>query len=362
MMKPVHHAKTSLEAGTYVKDGTMCHNDEWMCFSTTQDALKLYDCRRLTPIRDVPGHNATITDVVANAGTQLLYSSQEDTGVMMTDLRMKEPAHFLTELQGAGKLCFSIDVSPSGDTLAVAAGDDIHLVDTKTWSSRRVLDGVHTDDVTKVRYFGESLLCTGGEDMMINFFDTKRKANDILLSSIHAGECVNKASFVPELSAVCATGTCENAYVMPFPPALAATPKVVPDFPNEVKIPRGGYTEYLIDWVVLGGVLHLVSSMHPDEDDAEVTDTEMPPAAISVRPFDPVSRRVASAEEAMPMEPFHRGTVRVAMAAGGTRLITAGEDGAVAIWDAAGAGGFDAKEGGGKERATGAEHSAGKPY
>lgn len=361
-MKPVKTVRLATRDGVYVVEGCPTRGGEWLALATSAKGIHLYDTAKLNYVRDLEGHNAPVTDLQACDATGLLYSSQSDTGVMISDLRTQKPAHYLTELQGTGASCASIAVNSSGTIIAVAADRLVHLVDARTWNSAKVLE-LHTDEVSKLRFVGDNILVSSGEDFMTNFSDVRRPDKDVLLTTSHLGECLTRISyFAPGTAAggangvVCGVGSVENAYVFPLPTDLAALPPTGDvDFPMEKKIERTDFETYRVDFVSAGEYgLTLLTGKHswavaaggdaqpagdgdgvdaPQGNDA-YDESLGPPLPLTVNPYP-----AGPAGSALPfLGAVHRGVVRFACNVGDvTRssgaFVTAGEDGVVALWD-----------------------------
>ena len=359
-MKPVKTVRLATRDGVYVVEGCCTRGGEWLALATSARGIHLYDSSRLSYVRDMEGHNSTVTDLQACAATGLLYSSQDDTGVMISDLRTQKPAHYLTELQGSGSTCSSIAVNESGTAIAVAADKMIHLVDTRTWTSSKMLE-LHTDEVTKLRFIGDSVLVSSGEDFMVNFSDVRRADKDVLLTTSHLGECLTRISyFAPGTAAggpngvVGGIGSVENAYVFPLPTDLSSLPpKGEVDFPIEKKLERTDFETYRVDFVSAGDYgLSLLTGTHhwaveatpeakPEGDgvdapaDAAGYDESLgAPLPLAMHPYPgPPPGAVLPQLGAV-----HRGVVRFACNVGDAArrtgaFVTAGEDGVVALWD-----------------------------
>lgn len=321
-MKPIHVLKTSLAEGTYVLHGdTADIGSQQLVVATSGQILKQYDCRQFSHVRDMSGHTDAITDVVCHGS--MVVSSQMDTGVMITDLRQQRPAHFLTELQGEGMECNSVSVSPSGNVVGVAAGSNIHLVDTRTWTASRVLKEAHCGDVTRMRHVTEQLIVSGGEDQMINFSDCMVPEKEMLRCAVNCGECLNRITVMPDVGRVGAAGSCETAYLFELP-----RDPHTEDFPTERTLRRGeNFAQYVVDWVSTGGDSYLITGHNSafDCDDENATAHAQP---LSVRQVPPPVAGAQSFE----LAPVHVDMVRLALTIGQSRLITAGDDGTIAVW------------------------------
>lgn len=302
-MQLVHSVKVSYEVGCYVLDGVVAKQGSLLCFSNSNQLLKCYDSNTAAYLFDITGHTAPITDVVCDSqdGTMLV-SSQLDTGVMISDLRIAQPVHYLTELQGFDLEAYSVSINPSGTVLAVAAGADIHLVDVRTWHSTRSIENLHVDTITRVRFFGEAQLCTAGEDQLVNFLDVTESEDDMMLSVINVEEAVNKIGWFPSHGVITLAGTMENGYVCPL------------SFEKECKISRPSSSAYIVDFINCNGQLCLVGGTHGEEGVG-------PLSVVAV----PEVQTIASLPGA------HSDVVRVALNVGDT-IVTAGEDGLLAFW------------------------------
>jgi WD40 repeat protein len=331
-MRPTHVLKTSLASGTYVLDGTIAGDvggPPQLIVSTSERICKQYDTRRFSHVRDITGHTDRITDVMGQGN--VLVTSQEDTGVMITDLRMAQPAHFLTELRGEGLVCNTVSISPSFQNIAVAAGGNVHIVDPRTWSGVRVVNEVHCGDVTKMRHVTDTLIASGGEDNMINFFDTEAQEADMLRCTVSCGESLNRITVMADLGLVGVSGSCEGAYLFKVP----ANP-VVEDFPTEHTIKRGeDFARYMVDWVSIRGQAYLITGHNSafDMDDATAESLGPAPQPLTVR-VEPPNHSADPASSSFQLTPVHSDVVRMALVVGSSdRLVTAGEDGTIAVWN-----------------------------
>lgn len=305
-MRLLQTVQTSYDEGSYVMDGCLCNGGSSLALSISNYSIRLYDTNTTAFQLDLKEHTTRITDVVCTpAQPSMLYSSQEDTGVMISDVRQGKAVRFLTEMCSSGLMCNSVGVSPSGGFLAVGTGGDVQIVDTRTWCSVRAVETMHLDDVTRVRFLDEHIICSAGEDQMINFISTAPNVveDDMLLQATNCREVITKMTCFPELSAITMIGSCENSYVFPYD--LEQT---------EVRYPRPDFSTYLVDWAVVGGQLQLISGVRDDEGNA---------GPLSVLTW---------STKAPTVLPFvHKELARVAIGFG-DRLITGGEDGLLAFW------------------------------
>ena len=244
MLAPTSVVSVSLQSGTYITDGILIPSSNLLAFATSNDIIKLYNAATGSFVRVIRDHNGQITDMaqfgVPNQ-TSVLVSSQRDTGILITDLRQPtEKPQYLTELQGSGKECFGIAVSPSGNQFALSAGSDIHVLDPRmNFRSLRHIPDMHTDVITKIRYVSENIICSGGEDMMLNIIDVAAKTEgDLLVSSISWGEAPNRLNVIGNRF-ITATGTMEGSIVQPIPQNVNFDNELQnADWPLELNIPR----------------------------------------------------------------------------------------------------------------------------
>ncbi|CAD2216131.1 hypothetical protein ADEAN_000359200 [Angomonas deanei] len=175
-------------------------------------------------------------------------------------------------------LCNALAVSPKGDQLAVSYGSDVVILDLPTLLSNanhhhnsnvvvHYINGLHTEEITKLLFLQPSeqnnnpyILCTCGEDLMINFISTLKGTvdDDVIISGSRTGEgdVATKLHFwqlqnnnnnnnnnnVP-FQFFSMIGTCENGYVFPAN---------MPTFEEKEFIyKRPDYDTYLIDFFVL---------------------------------------------------------------------------------------------------------------
>ena len=344
MLHLQHKVKVSFDTSdsVYLMDGILCNGEKSLALTSSSNLIKIFDVNNAGFQQDIKGHTQPITDIVASQSSpNILYSIQNDTGVMITDLRVGKAIHFLTELTSSGKPGFSVAASPSDTTIAVGAAGDINIIDTRNWNSVRLIDDIHADDVTRIRYCGsDQHLCTAGEDQMINIIDQAAQEDDLMQTVINCGESCNKMRYFSEVNMVGVTGTCENAYLVPAQPEA-----------NEVKFDRRDPGSYVVDFVPFNGSLCLLVGRHAEEDSTTVGPLELLDTQGG--------RSLGSIDKA------HKDVVRVALsvhptghsvalnqnqqaqtaggngndgAMGGTgpssRLITAGEDGIIAWWSA----------------------------
>lgn len=334
-MKLIQTIQTTTEPETYVINGCLASGGAAVALSLSNNLIRLYDARSTAFIHQLSDHTDIITDLVSSpAQPQLLFSSQEDGGVMVTDLRQGKPAHFITDACGTGIACCSLSLSPSGSSLVVAKTGDLDIYDSRTWTPVRRVEQMHWDEITRVRHLDEHVICSAGEDLMINYIDTAATTleDDILLQATHCGEVITRMSCMHELERVAMVGSCENAYVYPYAPEAP-----------ESKIHRPDYSTYLVDWCMVGGELVLVSGVKDDDGNAgPLTVVTFGPAA-SMPTDDAGEARQSSnggstsssgcvqQKEAIPLTMVHRQLTRVALGFG-DRLITGGEDGLLAFW------------------------------
>lgn len=306
-MRLVQTIQTSYEPGSYVLDGCLCSGNASLALSISDFSLRFYDAQRTAFLFDLKQHTKRITDVVATmADPSVLYSSQEDTGVMVTDLRAGAAVHFLNDMRGSGAKCSTISIDPRGGILAVAVDNNIHLVEKRTWRSVHTISDMHLDEITRMRFVDDTVLCSAGDDQMINFVTTDPAVidEDALLQAINCGEAVSKMSCFNEVGATAMIGTCENGYICPY------------DLEKpEVRYDRPDYNTYLVDWCMVGGRLKLVYGRRDDDGNAGPMYTM------------DWEQRIHTAL----LPTVHKEIGRVALGVG-DRLITGGEDGMLAFW------------------------------
>lgn len=337
-----HSVKVSYDDGVYVLDGCLLSDNAVMAFTTSSQKVRCYDARTTTHLFELVGHNAPITDVVTCAAQpQLLFTSQDNTGVMISDMREGRPVHFLSELIGSGKKSSSLSVSDDGNVLALATDGEVQLVDTRTWSSIRAIEELHTDEITRIRFCGSRVLCTAGEDQMVNFVDTQELDEDEMMMNIfNCGEVVTRMSyFAPALLStetlngfssgcpdgkpfgpgglVTLVGSCENCWIAPLTEGVM-----------ETKVLRPNFETYQVDFVAWQGSLGHVTGSKDDEGNAGPLQFALHPASTAVA-------ELAGA---------HREVARVAFSAGHSSLITGGEDGTIAYWRPRGSDGDEGEQ------------------
>ncbi|RNF25865.1 uncharacterized protein Tco025E_01870 [Trypanosoma conorhini] len=306
-MQPLHTVRASHEdVGAYVLDGCVCDGGSSLCLSLSDHSIRCYDTHAASFLSTLLGHTCAIKDVTSSAAQPtLLYSAQEDTGVMISDLRQRTPAHFLSEFCGAGATGGTVGVTPNGQFLGVAVNGDTHIVDTRKWQTTHVVANMHLDEITRLRFLDDTVYCSAGEDQMINFIDSSAavKENDMLLQAISCGEVVTKMTAFPELGALGLVGSCENAYLCPF------------DLQErEARYPRPDDATYLVDMCVLNGQVQLVRGVRDEEGNA---------GALSLMNW--------ATRDVVQLAPVHKDICRIAVGVG-DRLITGGEDSLVAFW------------------------------
>jgi WD40 repeat protein len=298
--------QTSYEEGTYVMDGCLCSGGSSLALSLSTQAIRLYDTQAATFLADIKEHTQPIRDLASTpAQPSLLYSCQQDCGVMVSDLRQAKAVHFLTDMCSSGATCSSISISPSGEMLAVSADRDIHFVDTRTWTSVKCLEQLHVDEISRLRFLDEQVLCSAGEDQMINFLSVADGVvdDDVLLQAVNCGEVVSRMNCFPDVSVTAMVGTCENGYIFPYDLEQKETRYLRPNFDT-----------YLVDWCVVSGQLHLVSGVRDDNGDAG-----------------PLQVLNWTTQRTQVLPRVHKEIGRVAIGFG-NRLITGGEDGMLVYW------------------------------
>ncbi|KAK7201966.1 hypothetical protein NESM_000264600 [Novymonas esmeraldas] len=298
--------QASYEPNTYVMDGCLCNGGFSFALSLSTQAIRLYDTRAATFLADIKEHTQPIQDLIATAAEpNLLYSCQRDCGVMVSDVRQARAVHFLSDMCGSGAVCSSIGINPSATVLAIAADRDIHLVDTRTWLSVKCLEQLHVDEVSRLRFLDDHILCSAGEDQMINFLSVEDGVvdDDVLLQAVNCGEVVTKMNCFHELGVAAMVGSCENGYLFPFDLEQ-----------RETRHQRPSFETYLVDWCVVSGQLHLVSGVRDENGDAG-----------------PLQVLNWTTKETQVLPKVHQELGRVAIGVG-DRLITGGEDGMLAYW------------------------------
>lgn len=311
--------KVSYEEGCYVLDGCLVADNTVMAFATSSQKIRCYDSRTTTFLFELNSHNGPITDMVTVpvAHPSLLFSCQDNTGVMISDVRMGKPVHFLSELTQSGMQSYSLSVSEDGLELALATNGDVQFVDTRTWSSIRSIPQLHTDEITRLRFCGSSTLCTAGEDQLVNFVNTKElNEDDMMLNIMNCEEVITRMAFHSPATigasgepyttngVVTLIGSCENAYVCPLVDGV-----------HETKIPRPNFETYLVDFCAWQQSLCLVNGSK--DDDANI-------GPLGMLRF-PDGAPVGSLRGA------HNELGRCVMSLGDT-LVTGGEDGTIAYW------------------------------
>jgi WD40 repeat protein len=301
-----HLAKASFNSDYYILDGCLAYAGRYLCVSSSQPSIRVYDARQSTFLFELKDHSTNITDIVSVTGhPELLFSSQSDTGVMVTDLRVAKPVQFLAELTGQGKVNGSISVSDDGTSLAIGADGDLHLVDARTWCSTRCIAQLHNDEITRVRHCSDAVVCTAGEDQLINFVDVRLEEDDMMLNIINGEEVITKMHHYPEHGCVAMVGSCENVFIGTV------------NGSRELKYPRRDYATYQVDVVPFGDQLCLLSGAKDDEGNA---------AGLDFTVLRPAVRHLCSFPQGI-----HTEQVRFTLSFDDT-VITGGEDGMIAYW------------------------------
>lgn len=305
----VHHSvRISDQEGVYALDSCLCtgSGSVALCLSLSNQTIQCYDACTASALCTIRGHTCTIRDVTSSpTQPHVLYSAQEDTGVMVSDIRQQSPAHFLSEYCGTGATGGAVATSPNGDDIAVAVNGDIHIVDTRTWNTKRIIGTMHLDEITRVRFISESVYCSAGEDQMINFIDSSPvvKENDMLLQALSCGEVATKMNAFPEHATLGIVGSCENAYTFPY---------VLQQ--QEVRYERPDDATYCVDICSLRGRLYLVTGVRDEDGNAG-----------------PLSVMDVATRERVALPQFHKEISRVAIGVEDC-LITGGEDNVLAFW------------------------------
>lgn len=377
---------TSTEPETYVLHGCLTPGDAAVALSLSNYVIRLYDTSSSAFVAELRDHTHMITDIISSAAhPHLLFSSQEDGGILITDLRQAKPAHFIVDACNSGITCSSISVSPSGASLVVAKTSDLDVYDCRTWTPAHRIEAMHWDEITRVRHIHEHTLCSAGEDLMINFLNVHPSTleDDILLEATQCGEVITKMACVPERGIVTMVGSCENGYI--FPCEAEKTPHHGNErgeakeeeedggLPGWVRFARPDFSTYLVDWCTVGNELVLVSGVRTEDGEAgevsvnlfgerpsrtptlqrtgETMTTEgvqtdrtqeggLHPSALSSSPTigggDMVDHGPRWWKRASyPLPHVHRQLTRIALGFGGTRMLTGGEDGSIHFWDSA---------------------------
>lgn len=306
-MNLVQTIQISYDEGCYVLDGCLCNGGSSLAVAASNRSIRLYDVQSTRFLFELREHTDAITDVAStSASPSLLYSSQKDTGVMVTDVRAGKAVNFLTEGCGSGNTCNTLSVSPSGQYLAVGMENDIALFDSRTGLRVHTLKEMHIDEVTRVRFVDDVVLCSGSEDQMVNFLDTRANVDDddVIMQCITLGEVATRITHFPTLEVTGLVGSCENGFL--FPADLEK---------HELRYPRVDYSRYLVDWCDIAGELYLVSGAR--DEDGNATGLHL--------------LHWASQREVPLLPATHREIGRIAVGFG-NRLITGGEDGLVCVW------------------------------
>lgn len=305
-MNLLQTVQTSYEPGTYVMSGCLCNGGLSIALSLSTQTIRIYDTQGAAFLCDLKDHTHPISDLAATpAMPSILYSSQTNCGVMVSDLRQAKAVHFITDMCDSGVECSSIAVSPSATTLAISADRNIHLVDTRTWVSQKCIEELHVDEVSRVRFLDDQLLCSAGEDQMINFIDVRDAVadDDVVVQALNCGEVITRMNCFAEVGLVAMIGSCENGYVCPYNVEQ-----------KEVKYERPGFDTYLVDWCLISGQLHLISGLRDEEGNAG-----------------PLQVLNWESKQTQLLPKVHKEIGRVAMGFG-DRLITGGEDGMLVYW------------------------------
>lgn len=319
--------QTSTDANTYVINGCIASGGTSIALSLSSNTIRIYDARSTSFLVELRDHTQTITDVIATpAAPQLVFSSQEDGGVMISDLRQGRPAHFITDACGSGITCSSIGISPSVSSLIVGKSTDLHVYDARTWRVSHQVEQMHWDEITRVRYLDEHIICSAGEDLMINCIDTAptTQEDDLLLQGISCGEVVTRMTVMQEIEKVMMVGSCENGYVMSYNP----------DTP-ERRVERPNFSTYLVDWCVVNGQVCLVTGEKDDEGNAGPLSVVLWGGGDHLREALPSQLQP---NQSIVLPHVHKDIGRVALGFG-DRLVTGGEDGLLAFWSPAVGGG-----------------------
>ena len=379
VLRPLGVAQTSVygDKDYYVLDAALDVHLGLACVVTSDRRIRVYHAERLSHVQDIVGrHTATITDIVIPE-PHIVYTCQEDVGVLISDLRMPEPVRYLTELQRSAN-GYSISVAANhtlsggggggASDLAVAAGGDIHIVDTRTFQSACFLESVHTEDITRMRYTHPGVMLTGSDDLMLNVVATRVGDSDMLLSSSQFSESLSRITVLPPaLGVALAVGACETAVAVPFPAGIdgivaqianqTSVPKKqrqsidVPDFAMEKRFPRPTSKSYVVDWICAGGgsapetwmLVGEYGDMGEGADDDTAADEAQAAdftaksragaitSALRMQQFDLLTAAFTGSPVTL-QAGIHTGVVRCALGAPDGRFVTAGEDGTLAIW------------------------------
>ncbi|KAH9578982.1 hypothetical protein LSM04_009049 [Trypanosoma melophagium] len=305
-------ASVSPAPGAYVLDGCVLSGGAAVCVSAADDSLRLFDAATAAPLWALAGHfTAPLRDVTAGgaAAPSLLLAAQADAGVLVADTRERRPVVFLDEFTTSGAPGGSVAIAPSGRSVAIAVGGDVHFVDTRTWCSTHCIPRMHMDEITRVRFLSDEVYCSAGEDQMINFIhaDPRVPDADILIHAVACGEVVTKMNTHTPLGLLSIVGSCENAYIAPL------------DLENGdvVRHARPDPAAYLVDTCILGGELYHVWGSRDEEGN---------PGPISiVNAYNPT--------RVVPLPQLHTEICRVALSIDDC-FITGGEDNIVAFWRA----------------------------
>lgn len=374
---------TSTDPETYVLHGCLTPGDAAVALSLSDYAIRLYDTTSSAFLGELRDHTVMITDIVSSPShPHMLFSSQEDGGILITDLRQAKPAHFIVDACHTGITCSSISISPSGSALAVAKTSDLDVYDCRTWTPAHRVESMHWDEITRVRHIQEHILCSAGEDLMINYLNIHPSTleDDILLEATQCGEAITKMTCIPDRGILTMVGSCENGYIFPCTEAKKEDQcnEGEGELPGWVRYARPDFFTYLVDWCIVGNELVLVSGVRTEDGEAgevsvnlfgerpstmhdinrtgdgRVVDTPEEGHHSALLPPPPMIREAGEEggggesmatngprwwkKSSFPLPHVHRQLTRMALGFGDTRMITGGEDGSIHFWDTAPAG------------------------
>ena len=207
-LRPSCKHRVASAEGLYVFDVAI--NSEARVASTASDhslhVLQLDDLREEAALRP---HSKTITCIeFSQSNPHIIFSSSTDKSAAMWDLRAKTPSLRFT----FGEEALSVSCSLNDSLLAVAVGSRVSFRDIRNGSQSSLGEyaDVHTDIVTAVKFSLDSptLLVSGGEDGLVNVYDTAAVSGEAAVQSIMNVDCPpRRIGFFQREGLYCLTST-----------------------------------------------------------------------------------------------------------------------------------------------------------
>ena len=181
-----------------------------VAFSASDHSLHLLHLHDLRETLSFNPHSKTISCIeFSRSDPRIIYTSSADKTAAVWDMR--NPSHPSMRFT-LNEEAYSVSCSFNDSLLAIASGNGISFKDIRhgSKSSLGEYSDVHTDLVTAVKFSADhpTLLISGGEDGLVNVYDTAVTSGEAAVQSILNVDCpLRKIGFFQQEGVYCLTST-----------------------------------------------------------------------------------------------------------------------------------------------------------